>query len=180
MHFFRNKTYLITTLGLFFLLGCVTVNIYFPAEKVESVADQIVNDVRGDQDSELEEDTQSRRRGGKFLALLVSPAWAQGDAVSVSNPTIRALKASMRERFPKLRPHYRKGRITEQDNGYLSLESTENLGLKAKRNLKNLVEAENNDRERLYTEVARAMKLEPSQKEKVAEVFAKKWQESAP
>ena len=180
MQFFRSKTSLITALGLFFLLGCVTINIYFPAEKVESVADQIVNDVRGEQNTEPEEDSQSWRQSGRFFALLASAAWAQEDAVSVSNPTIRALKESMRDRFPKLRPHYRQDRIKEQDDGYLSLENSEGLGLKAKRNLKNMVEAENSDRERLYAEVTRAMKLEPSQIDKVAAVFAKKWQESAP
>ena len=29
------------------LFACVTINIYFPAEKVESVAGEIVNDIRG-------------------------------------------------------------------------------------------------------------------------------------
>ncbi len=29
------------------LFACVTINIYFPAEKVESVAGDIVNDIRG-------------------------------------------------------------------------------------------------------------------------------------
>ena len=29
------------------LFACVTINIYFPAEKVESVAEDIVNDIRG-------------------------------------------------------------------------------------------------------------------------------------
>lgn len=30
-----------------FIFACVTINIYFPAEKVESVAGDIVNDIRG-------------------------------------------------------------------------------------------------------------------------------------
>ena len=31
----------------FTLFACVTINIYFPAEKVESAAEDIVNDIRG-------------------------------------------------------------------------------------------------------------------------------------
>ena len=34
------------------LAACVTINIYFPAEKVESVAGEIVNDIRGDESNE--------------------------------------------------------------------------------------------------------------------------------
>ena len=34
----------LTTLALF---ACVTINIYFPAEKVKSVAGDIVDDIRG-------------------------------------------------------------------------------------------------------------------------------------
>ncbi len=54
------------------------------------------------------------------------------------------------------------------------------LNLKEKRDLKNLVEAENKDRKRLYAEVAKALDIDPSQTEKVAKIFADKWQESVP
>jgi len=52
------------------------------------------------------------------------------------------------------------------------------LGLKEKRDLNNLVTAENNDRKTLYEEVAKALKIDPGQIGKVAEIFAKEWQRS--
>ena len=44
------------------LFACVTINIYFPAEKVESAAQDIVNDIRGNKP--IEEDKQSSNLQG--------------------------------------------------------------------------------------------------------------------
>ncbi|MBW1667783.1 MAG: DUF1318 domain-containing protein, partial [Deltaproteobacteria bacterium] len=52
------------------------------------------------------------------------------------------------------------------------------LNLKQKRNLKSLISAENRYRKQLYAEVARALNIDPSQINKVAEIFAKEWQKS--
>jgi hypothetical protein len=38
----------------------------------------------------------------------------------------------------------------------------------------------NNDRKRLYAEVARAMEIDPSQISKIAAIFAKEWQKAVP
>ncbi len=43
--------YILLTVFLVFVFACVTVNIYFPAEKVESVAGDIVKDVRGNKEA---------------------------------------------------------------------------------------------------------------------------------
>ena len=50
--------------------------------------------------------------------------------------------------------------------------------MKEKRDLKSLVEAENRYRKQLYAEVAKALKIDASQINKVAEIFAKEWQKS--
>ena len=50
------------------------------------------------------------------------------------------------------------------------------LGLKEKRDLKSLVSAENGDRKKLYGEIAKALKIDSSQVNRVAEIFAKEWQ----
>ena len=41
---------------------------------------------------------------------------------------------------------------------------------------KNYVEAENNDRKELYVEIAKALKIDASQINKIAGIFAKEWQ----
>jgi uncharacterized protein YdbL (DUF1318 family) len=102
------------------------------------------------------------------------------EATTVSNPAIRALKESMKARFQTLKPFYAKKMISEGQDGYVALGNTAGLDLKGLRDLKGLIAAENRDRQALYQEVARALKIDPSQVGKVAEIFAKEWQKSVP
>ena len=178
---FQRKTLWIPVLFCTLLLfACVTINIYFPAEKVESVAGEIVKDIRG-QEGGTEDKSLKNQKDSLFrqtiLAFFVPVAHAE-DVVTVSNPTIRALKQKMKARFSQMKPFYQKGMLKEGGNGYVSIQSTGGLGLRDKRNLKALVDAENRDRKSLYVEVAKAMKIDPSQTGKIAGIFAKEWQES--
>ncbi len=159
------------------LFACVTINIYFPAEKVESVAGDIVNDIRG---KKPEQKGGQSKNDDAFLpeiriVLSLSSAWAQ-DEITVSNPTIRALKEKMKARFQALKPYYEKGALNEGGNGYLSVADTGGLNLKEKRDLNGLVDAENSDRKTLYSEVAKALKIDPGQVDRIAGIFAKEWQ----
>ena len=164
------------------LFACVTINIYFPAEKVESVAEDIVNDVRGNPlPPENSRSSVSRLRNLDGIvheiksAFSPAVAWADNET-TVSNPTIRSLKEKMKSRFQALTPFYRKGALKEGDNGYLSATDAAGLNLKEKRDLKSLVDAENSDRKTLYSEVAKALKIEPGQIDQIAQIFAREWQ----
>jgi hypothetical protein len=164
------------------MLACVTINIYFPAEKVESVAGEIVQDIRGPYPGEGEKTNPENQ--GSFLRRMLfafdpASAWAE-DVTTVSNPTIRATKKRMKERYAFMRPYYRKGMLEEEDDGYVSLKNTSSLDLKALRDLKSLVSAENKDRKILYLEVARALKINPDQIDRIGSIFAKEWRKFAP
>lgn len=172
-----------TVLAVF---ACVTINIYFPAEQVETVAGEIVDEIRGKPEDKKEEDKpdeESRIRENEFrfsntfFVFARSVAWAQ-EVTTVSNPTIRALKQRMKERYARMKSFFKSGVLREGDNGYVILESMGGLGLKERRDLTGLVEAENEDRKALYREVAKALKIDPSQVDRVAEIFAKEWQKS--
>jgi hypothetical protein len=158
------------------VFACVTVNIYFPAEKVESVAGEIVKDVRGNKETPSKEGKTSQLRV-TLLALLASNAWAE-EATTVSNPTIRALKDQLKANYRRMKPYYQKGMVKEGNDGYVSTTNTQGLNLKDKRDLNSLVEAENHYRKQLYAEVARALKIDASQINRIAEIFAKDWQKS--
>jgi hypothetical protein len=54
--------------------------------------------------------------------------------------------------------------------------NTGGLGLKEKRDLKGLVDSENKDRATLYKEVAKALKIDPSQINRIEKIFAAEWQ----
>jgi uncharacterized protein YdbL (DUF1318 family) len=89
----------------------------------------------------------------------VPAAYAQ-EATSVSTPAIRALKDSMKSRFPSLKPYFDAGNIGETNLGMLEVRDEAGLNLQAKAALRNLVKDENSDRARLYAEVAQALKIE--------------------
>ncbi|MGD2270949.1 MAG: DUF1318 domain-containing protein [Desulfobacterales bacterium] len=166
--------------SILLILACVTINIYFPAEKVESVAGEIVEDIRGPlppkNDASKKKEKSSLQRNN-YMALLVNVAWAE-DVTTVSNPTIRTLKQKMKDRFTLLKPYFQKGMLKEGSDGYVSTGDSGALSLKERRDLNALVAAENNDRKALYREVAAALSIDPSQTGKVAAIFAKEWQKS--
>jgi uncharacterized protein YdbL (DUF1318 family) len=177
MKMFQKPVWTAMVFAMITLLACVTINIYFPAEKVESVAGDIVNDIRGKKPDQ--KGSQSKNDGAFLpeirIAFSLSSAWAE-DVTTVSNPTIRALKEKMKARFQELKSYYQKGALKEGNNGYLSVSKTGDLNLKEKRDLNGLVDAENSDRKTLYSEVAKALKIDPGQIGRIAEIFAKEWQ----
>jgi hypothetical protein len=161
------------------VLACVTINIYFPAEKVESVAGEIVSEIRGQESEENKDESKKNDKSSSLrqslFAFWCSTAWAD-EITTVSNATIRALKQAMKNRYAQMRPFYQKGMLREGNDGYVSVNDAGELGLKQKRDLNNLVAAENKDRRKLYAEVAKALEIDPSQTGRVAEIFAKEWQ----
>jgi len=175
----KNRKLLWTTaMVMVAMLGaCVTINIYFPAEKVESVAGDIVNDIRGQKPSQKDSQFKNQKELSIQIRFALGPAsaWAE-DVTTVSNPTIRALKEKMKDRFQALKAYYQKGALNEGGNGYLSVADTSRLNLKEKRDLNGLVDAENRDRKTLYAEVAKALKIDAGQIDRIAEIFAKEWQ----
>ena len=66
--------------------------------------------------------------------------------------------------------------LVEDNDGYVSIGNTKGLGLKEKRDLNSLVDAENSDRKKLYAEVAKALNIDSSQIPKIAGIFATEWQ----
>jgi len=171
MKTYRKTLWITVSLFTLLIFACVTINIYFPAEKVESVAAEIVDEIRDQRPSGKD----SLLLKGTFLAFVFPSAWAD-QALTVSNPTIRALKQRMKTRYAQMKPYYKKGVLKEGGNGFVSIGNMAGLGLKEKRDLKSLVSAENGDRGKLYGAIAKALKIDSSQVHRVAEIFAKEWQ----
>ena len=169
-------------LAILFLGACVTINIYFPAEKVEAVAGEIVQEIRGLQ-PEKDTDASEKKKSSSLprpllVASFVATAWAADDVTTVSNPTIRTVKQQMKDRFPMLKPFFERGVLQEGADGYVAVANAGALNLKEKRDVTGLVDAENKDRRVLYEEVAKALKIEPAQIDQVATIFAREWQKS--
>ena len=162
------------------LAACVTVNIYFPAAEVQKTADEIVDDIYGPpsgQDSPSQEDQSFLWH---FLdALGPAKVCAAESATQVSNAAIRGLKAQMRQNHKQLEPFYNSGAVGITNQGLLTIRESSSLSLAQKGTLRSLVKKDNEAREQLYAEVAKALDLKPNQVADVQEIFARTWQEKA-
>lgn len=172
-------------LVVFFLVSCVTVNIYFPAAAIQRAADQIVDDVRKAPEPSppapgAPKDKSSRLPSLRLAGLGMAVA-AAGTAVdlNVSTPAIRNLKAALAGRFSQLQPLYGKGAIGETNTGLLAVRDAAGLSLKEKADVNRLVEQENADRQALYAEIVRANNLDPRNLGEVQRLFANSWRDKS-
>ena len=166
---------------VFFVSACVTVNIYFPAAAVERAADQIVKETWGEPEK-VPPKPQSRAFDSPLGAVSlgwVSQAHAQEADINVSNPAIRAVKASIKTRSDAIKPFMDRGNIGIGQDGLLVMRNTDGLSLKERAEVKQLIDAENRDRETLYAEIAKANNIAAESIPKIKAIFAKSWIEQA-
>ena len=168
------------SLSFLFLFSCLTINIYFPEAEVRKEAEEIVKEIRKSEE-EKKEDKKNASGVGEAQKILsdrensfslVPAAYAQEE---LTNPKIRALKQSLSERFPKLRPFFDKQNIGETNDGLIRIRDESGLNLKEKALLRNLVNDENDDRRNFYAEYAKAKEIDSSQINRVQKIFAEKW-----
>lgn len=163
------------------LTACVTVNIYFPAAAVQRAADKIVEETWGEPGKGGAKESP---KGGALtarriyaFAAFAADAHAQEPDINVSNPAIRALKDSIRTRSDSIKPFMDKGSVGISREGLLVVRTAEGLNLKERAEVQQLVEAENRDREALYTEIARANNFPKERAADIKRIFAKSWVE---
>jgi len=171
-------------LAAFFYSACVTVNIYFPAAAVERAAEQIVKETWGGPGEPVKTPPGPQSNNwlapGRRLALgFVSAARAQEADINVSNPAIRALKDSIKQRSDAIKPYMDRGNIGIGQDGLLAIRGTDGLSLKERADIKQLVDAENRDREALYAEIAKANNMPSDNIPKIKSIFARSWIEQA-
>ncbi len=168
----------------FFISACVTVNIYFPAAAVERAAEQIVKETWGGpgEPAKAPPKPQSANPFSPMRTVslnVIGEANAQEADINVSNPAIRALKDSIKQRSNAIKPYMDRGNIGIGQDGLLAIRSTDGLNLKERAEAQQLVEAENRDREALYAEIAKANGIPKENVPKIKSIFAKSWIEQA-
>ena len=170
-------------LWLMFLLvlsSCVTINVYFPAAAAEKAADTIIEEVWGKQPEATDSDEiepESRRTGTPFLQALVEflipAAYAQAD-FDISTPAITKRKASMKNRHKDLAKYYELGAAGLTRDGLIAVRDAKLVALNERNRLKQLVAAENGDRNALYKEIASA-NGHPEWELEIRNTFAGRW-----
>ncbi len=161
--------------------ACVTVNIYFPAAAVERAADQIVKETWGEPSKSAPAPApQSKNRFSPWRLAslsLVGVAHAQEADINLSNPAIRAIKDSIKLRSEAIKPFMDRGNIGIGADGLLAIRAIDGLNLKERAETKQLVDAENRDRENLYAEIAKANNMAKDSIPKIKAIFARSWLE---
>lgn len=171
-----SPVFTVFVLLLALAVACVTINIYFPEAAVQKTAEEIVDDVRksGEEGKKKQENSLA-----PSAFSLIPAAYAQEEE-TVSTPKIRALKQSLKDKEPLLKPFFDQGNIGEANDGIIQVRSEEGLSLKDKAELRRLTKEVNGERETLYAEVAKALNIEESQIPRIRKIFARRWIENSP
>ena len=162
--------------------ACVTVNIYFPAAAVERAADEIVKETWGGrtESAPREQPRSLLPATWKIVSVnFIDEVFAQEADINVSNPAIRALKDSIKNRSNSIKPFMDRGNVGIAKDGLLTVRTIEGLDLKERALVQQLVDAENRDRESLYLEIAKANNFPKESVPKIKSIFAKSWAEQA-
>ncbi len=172
--------YLTLPLLAFVAINCavITVNVYFPTEAVEEAAEQIINEIQGEDDLQTKTGNSDQQSFFQMTAPLFnifgnSTVYAGEIDLNLTTPVIRKLIASMKSRNAAIMKFKGKGAIGEKNDGMLATRKMDGLGGEEIRTIKRLLRAENNDREALYKELATANKIDLADIDKVKTIFAK-------
>jgi uncharacterized protein YdbL (DUF1318 family) len=170
------------------LSACVTINVYFPAAAAEKAADQIIEDVWGNdaskasnKRSELNKDAGVQRvllaAAAGMLNLIVPTANAQAD-LNIATPVVKQLTQSMEARHPQLKKYYDSGAVGLTRDGLVEVRDQNAIALPERNTARKLVADENADRANLYREIASA-NGHPEWEADIRKTFAERWIERA-
>jgi uncharacterized protein YdbL (DUF1318 family) len=181
-------------LSLAFLVGCVTINVYFPAAAAQEAADRIIQDVYGEAPARPSDGEKSPpasqtspqsslQHAGevvltRVLDFWIPPAYAGAD-INIQTPAIQRLQTSLRQRHEQLAKYYASGAVGMTGDGFIKIRDLNAIALPDRRPVQQLVSSENVDRAALYEEIARA-NGHPEWKADIQATFAKGWVSNAP
>ncbi len=167
----------IPILAFILATACVTINIYFPEATVQKTAEEIVDEVRKSEENKKKQGNEIAQSALSFVPAVYAQ---EQEEETVSTPKIRALKQSLKDKEPLLRPYFDQGYIGEGNNGFIHIRTEEGLSLKDKAELRRLTKEVNGERESLYAEIAKALTIDESQIPRIQKIFAKRWIENSP
>jgi uncharacterized protein len=174
--------------SMLFAAACVTINVYFPAAQAERAADRIISDVWGQEPAKREGEPQGRLQEERWapdalelvrlasltaLDFVIPRAEANPD-FDIETPEIRALTASMNARHRELKPHYESGAIGLTADGLIDIRDRNLVPLAERNTIRQLVDAENRDRNALYRAIAVA-NGQPGWEADIRKTFAQRW-----
>ncbi len=195
----RRLVRALVVLAAVVVLGCVTINVYFPEAEIKDLSKQIEDAVQ----KQAEKDAQQKSaepgatttptpppttpppekspgapapRASLLDGLFgITPAFAAEavPAPEVTSPAIRKIIESRAARVGDINKYKAAGVIGENNKALLEVRNLDALpDLKARADVQKLVRAENADREELFKEMAVAKGVDLSQLPKIREAYA--------
>src|SRR5687768_10938703 len=108
-----------------------------------------------------------------FLSLIPLAGYTQAN-IEIDTPAIVSLKQRMQQRHNQLETYYARGAVGLTHDGLVAMRDTNAVPLAARQSVNALVAAENQDRNALYREIARA-NGHPEWEADIRSTFAQRW-----
>lgn len=163
------------------LVACVTINVYFPEAAAERAADRFIQDVIGREAADAGGNGEPGAGGmaSRFAPLLalspIASAHAQQPDIDIDSAQIRAIRDRMSGRHrDHLADWFDAGAIGFTRDGLVGVRDRSAVPLSERRNLEQVVNAENADRNAVYREIAVA-NGHPEWEPEIRETFARRW-----
>ncbi|ABB75510.1 hypothetical protein SAMN05216403_106111 [Nitrosospira multiformis ATCC 25196] len=112
-----------------------------------------------------------------LLSLMPLAGHAQAN-IEIDTPAIASIKRSMQQRHSQLEPYYSSGAIGLTRDGLIVMRDANAVPLAARQSVNGLIAAENQDRNALYREIARA-NSHPEWESDIRSTFGQRWIELA-
>ncbi|GAA0689504.1 YdbL family protein [Dyella marensis] len=186
----RKLAYVLLTSLFVALVGCVTINVYFPEAAAQKAADQFIGTVLDNakpasQNNDGKDQPKPAEKPGKqpsamLLDLLIPAAYAADTPdVRVQTATTEAIRGRMQQRFQgSLGTLFDSGAVGFTKDGLVAVRDASKVPLNQRAEVNASVADENRDRSALYREVANA-NGHPEWEAQIRATFAKGWIERA-
>jgi len=184
----RKFVYVLLTTAMVALVGCVTINVYFPEAAAQKAADRFIGTVIDQgaapaQDAKPTPPPQSQppvQPSAMLLDLLMPAAYAADTPdIRVQTPATEAIRGRMQARFKStLKGLLDSGAIGFTRDGLVAVHDAGKIPLSQRAQANAAVADENSDRNGLYREIARA-NGHPEWESQIRSTFAKGWIERA-
>lgn len=181
----RKLVYALLTTAMVALVGCVTINVYFPEAAAQKAADRFIGTVIDQGDAPAKQTKpappQEPVQPSAMLLDLLVPAAHAADTpdIRVQTPTTEAIRGRMQARFQNiLQGLLDSGAVGFTSDGLVAVHDAGKIPLSQRAQATAAVADENADRNALYREIARA-NGHPEWEPRIRATFAKGWIERA-
>jgi uncharacterized protein YdbL (DUF1318 family) len=183
----RKLVYGLLTTLLVALVGCVTINVYFPEAAAQKAADQFIGTVLDSNapapapaSTSPQPAKNDHQPAAMLLDLLIPAAYAADTPnIRIETATTEAIHDRMWQRFREtLSPLLNSGAVGFTKDGLVAVRDAAKLPLDQRAAVNATVADENRDRNALYREVANANN-HPEWEAQIRATFAKRWIERA-